>query len=242
MKLVLDFGNTLHKAALYEGTKMIRLESFKALTLNKLKKFVGVNPIEVVILSSVINHPKAIEQYLKAHYKFIKLSSKTPVPVKNQYKSPETLGNDRLAAAVGATHLFPKHNILVINLGTCITYDLVNNKNIYLGGAISPGVNIRFKALHTFTDMLPLVSTKTYNAQLIGKSTKESILSGVLNGIYTELVGTIERYKKSYKGLKIIISGGDAFYFDKRIKSGIFAAPNIVLQGLNEILDYNAKK
>ena len=151
------------------------------------------------------------------------------------------MGKDRLAAAVTGNHFFPNQNVLIIIAGTCITYEFVNTKAEYLGGAISPGISIRFKALHTFTGKLPLVEKKI-KASIIGNTTENSILSGVINGCFYEVKGITYEYTDKYKDLKIILSGGDMKYFDKILKNSIFAISNIVLIGLNIILDFNAKK
>jgi type III pantothenate kinase len=153
----------------------------------------------------------------------------------------ETLGADRLAAAVAAHSLMPSDNVLLINAGTAITYDVVTADGVHLGGAISPGIIIRYKALHTFTGRLPLLDEIT-DSPLIGQTTVGSILSGVLNGTLSEVDGMIERYGQLYSGMKTILSGGDNNYFDKRLKNKTFAIPNLVLTGLNITLDYNLEK
>jgi type III pantothenate kinase len=156
----------------------------------------------------------------------------------NKYNTPETLGKDRLAGVVGAMQLMPASDILVIDAGTALTYDIVTSSGEYLGGAISPGITMRYKALHTFTNRLPLLD---YNddAQLIGYDTSSCIHSGVLNGAAAEMEGIIQQYRQIYPGLRIILTGGDQNYFDKRLKIKTFAAPNLVLEGLNLILDFN---
>jgi type III pantothenate kinase len=143
---------------------------------------------------------------------------------------------------VGANLYFPNQDVLVIDAGTCIKYDFVNKANAYLGGSISPGLQMRFKALHTLTEKLPLVQPVLNVDYLIGSSTEEAILSGVLNGCIAEIDGIIQQYKSNYKNLKVVLSGGDSIYFDKTLKNSIFASPNIVLEGLNAILDYNVDK
>jgi len=194
--------------------------------------------ISSVIISSVKEVPVEIINYLKKNYSFIELSALTTIPIINLYKTPETLGKDRLASVVAAYSLYCGENVLVVDAGTCITYDIVNAKGEYYGGSISPGLNMRFKALHTFTGKLPLVSLINFN-ELIGTDTNKSILSGVINGITAEADAIIERYKKYYSPLKIIICGGDAQFLVDRLKNIIFAVPELVLIGLNEILDYN---
>uniref|UniRef100_UPI0030D97038 type III pantothenate kinase n=1 Tax=uncultured Salegentibacter sp. TaxID=259320 RepID=UPI0030D97038 len=145
---------------------------------------------------------------------------------------------DRLALVAAGALKYQNKNLLVIDAGTCITFDFKNDKNEYLGGAISPGLQMRLKALHNFTAKLPLVKLEE-NITLIGDSTKNSILSGVLNGVAAELDGIIDRYKADYKYLTIILTGGDSQILSKRVKNGIFANPNFLLEGLNYILEFN---
>jgi type III pantothenate kinase len=159
----------------------------------------------------------------------------------NKYDSPETLGKDRLAAAVAGNHLFPNQNVLVIDAGTCIKYDFINAQAEYLGGAISPGLQMRFNALHIFTEKLPLIELTVFKT-LIGKNTTDSLLSGVINGTLSEIDGIIDQYREIYPEIQIVLSGGDAEYLVGKLKKGIFAVSNIVLQGLKIILDYNDKQ
>jgi type III pantothenate kinase len=163
-----------------------------------------------------------------------------PLPVVIDYHTPDTLGTDRIAAVVAAHNLYPDKNILVVETGTCITYDFIDAEGIYRGGSISPGLGLRFSALHNFTDKLPLIEP-VKDAILIGKSTESSIQSGVINGLIAEVQGIISMYENNYEDLTIILSGGNLDYFDKILKNNIFAVPNIVLTGLNIILDFNDK-
>ena len=193
------------------------------------------------IVSSVREYDREVKNFLNKNYHFIELSSNTELPVSINYKTPETLGNDRIAGVCGASALFRGINILVIDAGTCITYDFIDKDKNYFGGGISPGIDIRFRALNTFTGNLPLVN-RTDNFDLIGDSTEGSIRSGVLNGVIAEIEGVIKRYKDRFGQLKIIFTGGDTIFFDKRLKNDIFALPNLVLVGLNEILDFSINK
>jgi type III pantothenate kinase len=165
-------------------------------------------------------------------------SQNTSLPIINKYRTPETLGKDRLAGVVGAQHLLPACDILVIDAGTAITYDFITSSGEFIGGSISPGIAMRYKALNTYTDRLPLLNYYD-NAKLIGDDTSTSIFSGVLNGAVAEMEGIIQQYREVYPGIKIILTGGDHNYFDKRLKIKTFAAPNLVLEGLNLILDFN---
>ncbi len=247
MKLIIDYGNTLVKLALFRSDSIIGLKTFKSMTVEQLEDFIDENKpgksndiVKYCIVSSVRNLPEKISSFLSSRFNTIELNQTTPLPITNKYSTPESLGNDRIALAVAATGLFPSKDILVIDAGTCITYDFINRKNEYLGGAISPGINMRYKALNTFTDKLPLIN-KIENADLIGNSTENSIRSGVLNGVMIEVDGIIDKYKKIYPSLKTIFTGGDVNYFDKYLKNNIFANSNLVLEGLNMILKYNVE-
>ncbi len=240
MKLILDFGNTFRKIALFKGKDIVDQSLLDEFSNSHIEKFIGDRKVSSSIISSVINYPKSLKTFLQNKYNLIELDAKTHVPVINKYIRPETLGKDRLAAIVGAYSLFPKKNVLVIDAGTCITYDILNSDNEYLGGSISPGIEMRFKSLHNFTDKLPLLELKNF-AKLIGDDTETSILSGVINGVLAETSGIIKKYNEIYNDLNIILCGGDCNFFDKTLKNSIFAVPKIVLLGLNEILDFNDK-
>lgn len=242
MELIIDLGNTNKKLALFENGKLSELQMFLEIKLRVIRDFVKQHPgIENCIFSSVIDHPKSINHYLRDHFHVIELNEHTPIPIKNLYRNPETLGKDRLAAAVAGASVFPGRDVLVINAGSCITYEFINKRNEYLGGAISPGAQMRFMALNTFTGKLPLV-TLNESHDLTGNDTEHSVLSGVVNGIIREIEGNVAFYRKKYHGLKVILSGGDLNYFDKRLKISNFAVPNIVLEGLYQILAFNVKK
>jgi type III pantothenate kinase len=242
MDLIIDLGNTNKKLALFNNGKLTDMQLFPLMSLKILHDFTHQYPgIEHCLLSSVIPHRASINRFLSSNYNFIELDEKTPLPVKNRYRSKKTLGKDRLAAAVAGANRFPGKNVLVINTGTCITYDFVSDRNEYLGGSISPGLLMRFNALHTFTGKLPLVSFRN-TMILTGKDTEASILSGVLTGALAEIEGIAGRYQQKYPDLEIILSGGDHKYFDKRLKISIFALPNIVIHGLQQILAFNVIK
>ena len=239
MNLIIDTGNTLTKIALFQGRELVAFTSFAGVDTKHIIQFCEANPlIKNAILSTVKEHPAEVDQFLKQNFNTILFSHKTPVPVINKYSTPETLGKDRLAGVIGAQHLFHACDILVIDAGTAITYDLITANGEYFGGAISPGITMRYKALHTFTSRLPLMDYYD-EAPLIGDNTSSSIQSGVLNGVVSEMEGIIKRYQLRYAGLKIIMTGGDHNYFDKRLKIKTFAAPNLVLEGLNLILNFN---
>jgi type III pantothenate kinase len=242
MNLVLDFGNTQKKLALFEGDQLILAEQHAEIDRPYLAGFIDGHPgIRAAILSSVISHPADIPELLSQSFYFISLDEHTPVPLTNRYETKDTLGKDRLAAAVAGAAMFPGENVLVICAGTALTFDFVNDRGEYLGGAISPGMQMRFNALHTFTGKLPLVSYREHT-ELTGSGTTASILSGVINGITAEIEGVSAQYRQQYPGLKIILSGGDLNYFVKRLKISIFAVPNIVVHGLQQILVFNVHK
>jgi len=244
MRLIIDIGNTLAKVALFEDSDPLVVTYLPQLTVQSLELFLaesGLTRPDEAILSSVRQADEVFINYLKSNFRLLLLSSETPLPIKNLYSSQETLGYDRLAAAVAASSLFPSRNVLIINTGTAITYDLVTRNNEYLGGAISPGLTMRLMALHNFTEKLPLVVLND-ESPLVGKTTDECILSGVLNASRAEIDGMIGKFNNHYEQLAVILSGGDIKYFDKSLKNSIFAIPNIVISGLNQLLAFNFGK
>lgn len=241
MKIAIDFGNTLAKIGLFENKNLINVLTFNKENIYDLINYLSIiKDLDFIIFSSVIDISEQNLNKIKSFCKTIEFSNKTSIPVVNKYKTPETLGKDRLASAVAGNYLYRNKNTLIIDAGTCIKYDFVNNRNEYLGGSISPGIKMRFSALNTFTDKLPLVEYN-FEKKLIGQTTQEAIISGVINGLISEIDGIINCYHHEYEDLQIIMSGGDLKYFDKQLKSSIFAVENIVLKGLNEILDYNVE-
>ena len=240
MFLVIDLGNTNKKLAVFENGSLKSLTIMPVFNLRSLKSFIREHPgITHCILSSVILHPESCISFLKENFFFIELDEHTAIPIKNRYKTPESLGKDRLAAAVAGHHRFRNEPVLVVNAGSCITYDFISAGGEYLGGSISPGIQMRLRALHTFTGKLPLISGKN-RAKLTGTTTAEAILSGVINGTLAEVEGIITRYLQKHSNLRVILSGGDLNYFDKRLKIRTFAVPNIVIEGLYLILELNA--
>lgn len=246
--VAIDQGNTLLKMALFQGIRLIKIVTLDkpdinniANTFNEFENLSGNNRIEYAILSSVTTNSLIIHQALDSKVELIDFSTDLHLPVSVGYLTPKTLGRDRIAAVCGAIRQFPGFPVLSIDAGTCITYDLVTDLKEYLGGGISPGIQMRFKALHTFTGNLPLVEFEN-DPPLIGRTTHESILSGVINGIVQEVNGIIEQYMLNYPKLKIILTGGDAKYFDKKLKYNIFANPNLVLSGLRDIIIHHVEK
>jgi len=194
------------------------------------------------ILSSTKLVDQQLLEYLNKDFtQFIELDHLTPLPIANLYETPETLGKDRIAAAVGANELFPNQNVLVIDAGTAITYDFVSAENQYLGGNISPGLQMRFKALNQFTDKLPLVDSSAYFSE-IGKNTKEAIRGGVQNGILFEIEKTIEIFAEKYEDLQVILTGGDSAFLSQMLNADVLVHLNLTLIGLNRILEFNSTK
>lgn len=231
--LSLDIGNTLFKAGVFEGEELV--EKKVATSVEELTEWVKDQRIEMGIVSSVRK-----ELTLPLYFPLIFFGSENvSLPIKNLYLTPETLGKDRLAAAIGAKALFPHTPSLVVDMGTCITFDMVNEEGEYLGGAISPGFQMRFKAMHHFTAKLPLAEIPTGPVELIGRDTQECLQSGVLNGIKFEIEMAMISYRTKYPNLKVLLCGGDAQFFESIIKGDIFAFPELVLHGLNHTLLYN---
>lgn len=241
MNLVLDFGNTRAKVAKVEQGEIVAVEAFEYDQEAKVEAFImQVNAYDGIILASVVDIESQPLKNIIASLpqKPLILSHQTPIPIENSYESPETLGLDRLAAAVGAYNNYPNCNVLVIDIGTAITYDLLSSSGIYLGGNISPGINLRLKALNAYTSKLPLVEAN-FDSALFGKNTIEAIQSGTYQGIVAEIDGIITKIMTIYPNLTVILTGGDANNFAKNLKNAIFVNFNIVIEGLNSILEYN---
>jgi type III pantothenate kinase len=236
--LCLDFGNTRLKCAVFVGRELkdvIVLENDSDETINGL-----VNTFHPTksLLSSVIDHNPSIEIILSANSKFHKLDHHSKIPITTPVGKPETIGADRLGLVVAAADLFPGKNNLVIGLGTAITYNFINKYNEFLGGGISPGMEMRFKSLQTFTAKLPHIK-KDWNFPLIGYDTRTNILSGVMLGMAKEIDGMIDAYAEKYNNFNVLLTGGDAPYFVYHIKNLIFADPNLIYKGLYAISEFN---
>jgi len=239
MNLVIDCGNTRIKIGLFIDRELIRQESFT--NQDELKNFMKQIHADHVLVSSVNYNPDEILSWSHARGKKIVLTSSLPLPVHIAYQTPGTLGVDRIAAVCGAMELFPERDCLIIDAGTCINYELLDAKGVYHGGAISPGIAMRFEAMHTLTARLPLVKANE-NIGLIGTSTKTCMQSGVMNGVWEEVKGITRQYQALYPNLMVIICGGDYPFFENKLKPAIFVAPEIVLIGLNRILRYHAEQ
>lgn len=236
--LIIDIGNTRLKAAIFNGPALVKDYAFDSLE-NLIQAVTTLN-FDHVILSSVKWTQEELDVSLPFPYTF--LTHKTPLPIQNLYGSPETLGMDRIAAVMGALSYAKEGPVLAIDLGTCITYDFLDEKNNYLGGAISPGIGMRFGAMHDNTARLPLTQLNDEMVELTGNNTKSCLQSGVMYGVKFEIEGIIAHYKKQHKHLRVFICGGDAKFFESLTKDYIFVIPNLILHGLNRILTYNVNK
>ena len=197
MNLVIDIGNSLTKLAVFDAKECIDIQVVEVLSIAAIRTIAEDYDVTTAILSAVKAYPGSIKEYLYEQFYFIELTNETPLPIKNDYETPATLGKDRIALAVGGWSLYPGEHVLLIDAGTCITYDLVSSEGVYAGGAISPGIRMRFQSLNTFTGKLPLIDFKDVDNP-IGRSTESCILSGVLYGILNEAAGFIDRFKITY--------------------------------------------
>jgi type III pantothenate kinase len=241
MNLCIDQGNSSTKVAVFDRNELVECFAYKQIEKEDVFNLFDKFPIDACILSSVIYGNKTLIAELESKVEFIDLSHTTPVPIVNKYRTPETLGKDRLAAVVGASYLRPDTDILVVDAGTAITYDFIDANKEYWGGNIAAGLNIRLRSLHEFTQKLPLVEAET-ESPLLGNDTNSAIISGALHGIVFEIDGYINALKIKYPQLSTFLTGGSTFYFDTKLKNAIFAEPNLVLIGLNRILLYNVQK
>jgi type III pantothenate kinase len=240
LNLIVDIGNTQIKAAFYENNQLLRLENSKESEVEFISDLISKHEnIGQIIISSVRNYPKELIRSLKnENRKVVFFNADIKTPLENLYESKKTLGYDRLAACAGANGLHPNKNCLVIDAGTAITFDFVNAENQYLGGCISPGLQMRFTALHKYTQKLPMLSpAEEFN--LIGKNTKDAIVSGVQNGLIFEIDSYINKQKEKHADLQVILTGGDAHFLSKLLNNKVQLQTEIVLLGLNKILEYN---
>ncbi|MEH0158540.1 type III pantothenate kinase [Limibacter armeniacum] len=233
---VIDFGNTFGKVGLFDGNQLVLSKS--QLEEKDVLLFIEEHSPQRVIISNVGASKEQLLQKLSQQCRTLEFTHETYVPITNQYSTPKTLGLDRLAAVVGAKVFFPHDHCLVIDMGTCITYDFITSEAQYLGGGISPGMKMRCKALHDYTAKLPLVEPVA-SVPLIGDSTNSSILSGVVNGIAAEMNGIIEKYTDKFESIRVLLCGGDANFFESSLKPHIFANRDLVLHGLSRILQAN---
>lgn len=240
MNLIIDAGNTYVKLAIFDRGVLKEKNVVDYKESNEvLVEVLNTYPkLDKAIVSSVGKYDAKVVKKAKPDLKILELSHQLDFPFKNKYATPKTLGVDRIALVCASVDQFPNNNVLIIDAGTCITYDFVTSKNEYLGGAISPGIRLRYKSLNDFTANLPLLHTEIPKS-IVGDSTQQSIHSGVVHGVIKEIDGVIEEYADKYSDLTVILTGGDAQFFGKRLKNSIFAHSKILLEGLNFLLEYN---
>jgi type III pantothenate kinase len=238
LTLCFDFGNTRKKCAAFEGSAIkeviVLADDFPATIGELLKKF---KPGKT-ILSSVINHHPELEKTLASHSKFHLLNHLSKLPFTTPVKKPDTIGADRLALSAAAVHFYPQFHNLVIGLGTCITYNFINKDHEFLGGGISPGLEMRLKSLKDYTAKLPMVKADS-NVPLVGYDTNTNILSGVVLGMTNEIDGFVEAYEERYRNFNVLLTGGDIVYLGAHLKSKIFADPELIFKGLYAISEVN---
>ena len=242
MNLIIEQGNSATKVAVYDQDNIVFMSNYKDFKEADISQLFNQYPLINGIFSTVIEHNKALITCLENQLtRFFFFDEKLRLPIEVSYQTPETLGRDRIAVAVGANFLQPQKDVLVIDAGTAITFEVVEAPGIYLGGNISPGVIARFHALNRHTKRLPLVEEREI-VPLLGTSTETAILSGVVRGIVFEMDGYINELQNKYSGLYVFLTGGHTFYFEKRLKNAIFADKKLALIGLNRILEYNIEK
>lgn len=243
VNLAIDIGNTRAKFGVFKDGALLYQETRKAADPEYLLELATNQKARNVILSNVAGSvEEAVRSTLKQRFFYLELDAHTPLPIHNLYETPETLGKDRLAAVAGAYGLFPGENCLVVDAGTCITYDVLRADGSYLGGNIAPGLAMRLRAMHTFTARLPLVAPGPMEEGWVGRSTETALRYGAQAGVVLEAEGFIRHFRAVFGSLKVLFTGGDADFFAKNMKSEIFVNHNLVLQGLDQILNYNVKR
>jgi type III pantothenate kinase len=241
VNLCIDWGNTNIKAAIFADDKILKQTVFSEETaLEEVTGLLEAHKPEKATICSVVAASAELTKLLQSKIPAtLVVDGHTAVPIMNAYLSQDTLGPDRLALVSAANHLYPSRNNFVISLGTCITYNLVQNNKMFRGGAISPGLQMRLKAMHEFTAMLPEVKNLDEDPLLLGYDTDTCMQSGAVNGMAAEIDGMIKAYEDKYPDFNAILTGGDAPYFATKLKSKIFADPDLLLKGLNLILNHN---
>ena len=241
MNLIIDAGNTRLKVAVFEQNQCLQYMSFNSLTDCLATNIVHNYAITHAIVSSVAGNANELLEQLKAvNINACLFSNTLNLPITNNYQSATTLGSDRLAAAVGCYMHYPNCNVLTIDAGTCIKYNFTTDSNVYLGGAISPGIRLRYQSMHDYTAKLPLLSLTHSHNTLVGTTTQTSILTGVQLGTVAEIDGFINYYKAQYNNLKVVLTGGDGSYFENHLKNKILADELLLVKGLNYILNLNS--
>jgi len=240
MNLCIDIGNSFIKYAILDGNKVVMYKRVKKLLVREIKIIYAKKAFKACILSTTRKSLPAFVPYLKRTFKTIILDHKTKLPFTNTYKTPKTLGKDRIAAVAGAIELYPKKNCLIFDIGTCMTIDFVDKKKNYLGGNIAPGKELRLRSMHAFTSALPLVKAE-FGLPILGKSTKTALQNGAILGISLEIDAMKRRIESEFGEINVILTGGDAINFGDLLECKKFVIPNLVLIGLNTILNYNVK-
>jgi len=238
--ICLDIGNTRMKVGVFSHNEDVEYLTYDQYDLQTLKDLQNKYPQSYFVLSATAITSDEVNAYLKSSPHLFELNHKVKLPFKNLYKTPQTIGNDRLAVVAGASHLYPNRNCLVIDAGTCITLDFINAAGEYLGGSIHPGIEMRLKAVHHFTGKLPLIENQWQDG-LVGGSTEECIKIGTITAVIHEISYFIKEYQKKYSDTIVLITGGDTELFFYKLKNKIFAHPNLVLIGLHKIAQYNAE-
>lgn len=242
MNLVIDQGNTVTKVAIFEADILLDTFLYETFDVGICSSLLMNYNIKKCIYCSVVETPVEVLLYLDNNLpNFLFIDENTALPIKNGYKTPKTLGKDRLAAVVGANQLFPCKNVLIVDIGTAITYEFIDNSACYYGGNISPGISMRFKSLHAFTGKLPLLD-RHGDLPTVGYDTETAVRSGVIWGIIYEIRSYIEDYRTKYPDLEIIVSGGHARYIQPHLQDEVRIDVNLVLKGLNRILNYNVEE
>ncbi len=236
--LCFDFGNTRLKCAIFRGKKLEEVAVLEDDSINSIQKILDQHHPSKTILSSVIHHPPEIEELLRKNSSFHKLSNQSKLPFTTPVGKPETIGADRLALAAAAVDVYPRKHNLVIALGSCITFNFINKFGEFLGGAISPGLEMRFKAMHDHTALLPMVEPD-WNFPLIGYDTRTNLLSGVILGMSKEIDGVINEYKLRYSNFNAHLTGGNMPFFLPHLENKIFADPYFIYKGLYAISEEN---
>jgi type III pantothenate kinase len=236
--LCFDFGNTRKKAAIFQDAELKEVTVLPDDSVETIQSLINRFQPTKSILSSVIDHNTAIEELLASKTKFHKLSHLTKVAFTTPVGKPETIGADRLALAAAAVHFYPDKNNFIIGLGTCVTYNFINKYHEFVGGAISPGMEMRLKALNYYTAKLPLIKADS-NLPLIGYDTTTNILTGVVLGMAKEIDGFIEAYRERFRNFNVLLTGGDIVYLASHLKNKIFADPDLIFKGLYAISEVN---
>ncbi len=246
MNLIVDIGNTRTKIAFFENNELVEKAILENGTLGELSAATAGLAIDGAILSATGLDTEGVENFLNQHYPFVRFDHTTPIPIKNKYKTPETLGKDRLAAVIAAKMMFPKDNCLVIDAGTCLTYNFVTANNMFIGGNITPGLTMRLKAMHHFTAKLPEIERHTEGVEfmdILGTTTETAVRIGAQVGVLAEVEGFVARFIRNFGKIKVVLTGGDGEFLMKHVVlSERYFERHLVLEGLNQILNFNLKK